>query len=33
MTKIPLYMAAAGLVLIAIKWAFLYGRSLAPAMP
>ena len=28
MTKIPLYIAAAGLVLIAIKWAFLHGRRL-----
>jgi len=28
MTKIPLYIAAAGMLLIAIKWAFLHGRRL-----
>ena len=28
MTKIPLYIALAGLVLIAVKWAFLHGRRL-----
>ena len=28
MTKIPLYIAAAGLVLIAVKWAFLHDRRL-----
>jgi hypothetical protein len=27
-TKIPLFIAVAGLVLIAIKWAFLNGRRL-----
>ena len=28
MTKIPLYIAAAGLVLLTVKWAFLHDRRL-----